>query len=301
MADDGYPGPVADPHDPDERVQVPRRGLALPDPRTASAGADEFGRLSELAVAAEAAGFDSVWVADGPPPAGVARSGGESVFEPYSLLGALAVRTRRVALAVLPEGPTTRRPSIVAKVVSGIDVIAHGRAVLALGVGPDGDAEAAGRLAEELQICRALLVEDAPTFVGTHHRIVDAPNRPRPVHAAGPALVVAADRVAVLDPVARYADALVVTGDAAAVGKMTGSLGAACDAVGRPRDGVVVLWSGTLDLSVAGGAARIEDRLGALAGAGATGFVVGLGPADGPEAVARAGEALGRVAARTGG
>jgi hypothetical protein len=62
-----------------------------------------------------------------------------------------------------------------------------------------------------------------------------------------------------------------------------------------------VLWSGTLDLSADGGAARIEDLLESLAGAGAAGFVVGLGHADGPEAVARAGEALGRVAARTGG
>ena len=209
---------MAHPDDPDERVRVPRRGLALPDPRAATTGADEFGRLAALAGAAEATGFDSVWVADGPPPAGVERPGGESVFEPYSLLGALAVRTQRVALAVLPDGPTSRRPSIVAKVVTGVDVIAHGRAVLALGVGPASDAEAAGRLAEELQICRALLVEDAPTFVGAYHQIVDAPNRPRPVHAAGPALVVAADRPEVLDPVARYADALVVTGDAAAVG-----------------------------------------------------------------------------------
>jgi len=290
-----------DPDDPDERVRVPRRGLALPDPRAATTGADEFGRLAALAGAAEATGFDSVWVADGPPPAGVERPGGESVFEPYSLLGALAVRTQRVALAVLPDGPTSRRPSIVAKVVTGVDVIAHGRAVLALGVGPASDAEAAGRLAEELQICRALLVEDAPTFVGAYHQIVDAPNRPRPVHAAGPALVVAADRPEVLDPVARYADALVVAGDAAAVGRMARALDSACDAVGRPRDGVVVLWSGTLDPRADGGADRLEEELRSLAEAGADGFVVDLGEADGPEAVARAGEVLGRVAARTGG
>ncbi len=291
----GYPGPVAD---RDVRVRVPRRGLALPDPRTESAGPDEFDRLASLAQVAEAAGFDSVWVADGPPPPGRSRDGGESVFEPYSLLGALAVRTRRVALAVLPDGPTGRPPSMVAKIVTGIDVIAHGRAVLALGAGPPTDPESPARLAEELQICRALLVEDAPTFIGAHHRIVDAPNRPRPVHPAGPPMVVASDRLDVLDPVARYADALVVTGDAGAVRRAVQAVERHCESVGRDPEGVVVLWHGPAGRSRGPDGDHEADRLGSLADAGAAGFVLDPGPGARPEDVTRIAALLDAVATR---
>jgi len=280
-------------------VRVPRRGLALPDPRTESAAPDEFDRLASLAGAAESAGFDSVWVADGPPPPERTRPGGESVFEPYSLLGALAVRTRQVALAVLPDGPTARQPSIVAKVVTGVDVIAHGRAVLALGVGPPSDPDSLARLAEELQICRALLVEDAPTFTGAHHRIVDAPNRPRPVHPAGPALVVASDRPDALEPVARYADAVVVTGDAGAVRRAALALERHCEAVRRDPGGVVVLWHGPVGTGAGTGDERQADRLASLADAGAAGFVLDLGRGVRPDDVVRAGDLLDRTAART--
>ena len=288
--------------DRDEGVRVPRLGLALPDPRTGTAGSDPFERLSSLAAAAEASAFDSVWVRDGPPPLGVVRPEPDRLFEPYSLLGALAVRTGRVGLAVLPDGPTARPPSIVAKLATTIDVISHGRVALGLGAGGPEDPDAADRLAEELRICRALLVEETPTFVGVHHRIVDAPNRPRPVRPSGPALVVAARRPEVLDPVARYADALVVDGAPNEVARLSRALAERCESVGRPRDGLVLLWSGTLAPAGGGDAARWAEGIAALAAAGAEGFVVGLAEGVGadPGAVTRVGEVLAGTVPATG-
>ena len=161
-------------------MRVPRLGLLLPAPVTVGGGPDEFGRLVALAAAAETSGFDGVWVHDGPPADGPSGDGAP-LFEPYSLLGALAARTARVALAVLPDGPPVRHPAMMAKIVTGLDVISHGRAVLSLGTGPATDPEAVERLVEELEICRALLTEEMPTLEGRHYRITRAANRPAPV------------------------------------------------------------------------------------------------------------------------
>ncbi|MGH9096817.1 MAG: LLM class flavin-dependent oxidoreductase, partial [Acidimicrobiales bacterium] len=146
-------------------VRLPRRGLRLPDPAPDPASNKdrraEFERLASLARRAEASGFDSVWVTDDggavPKPPG----GFELLFEAYSLLGALAIRTESVGLGVVPRGPTVRSPSMVAKIVTGIDVISHGRALLSLGLEAGGGLDPVDRLGEELDVCRALLTEDA--------------------------------------------------------------------------------------------------------------------------------------------
>ncbi len=63
--------------------------------------ADLFGHVVGLATAAEEAGFDSVWVMDHffqlPPLGGP----DQPMLEAYTLLGALAARTRRVQLGTL--------------------------------------------------------------------------------------------------------------------------------------------------------------------------------------------------------
>jgi alkanesulfonate monooxygenase SsuD/methylene tetrahydromethanopterin reductase-like flavin-dependent oxidoreductase (luciferase family) len=247
-----------------------------------------FERLAELAAAAESLGFDSVWVRDGPSPGGEEPPGPGPVFEPYTLLGALSVRTTTAALAVLPAGPSARLPSVMAKIVAGVDVISHGRSVLTLGTGPDADPAAAEWLAEELAVCRALLTEDLATFEGRHYRITGAPNRPRPVQQPRVPLVVAADRPELLDPVARLADALVVRGGVAETGAMVDALRRGCEDVGRDPGEVVVVWTGRLGTPAETTAGLPE----ALADAGVGGFVVEVDADDGREEIARLGSAV---------
>ena len=92
-----------------------------------------FDRVVELAQTAETAGFDLVTVMDhlyqirgiGPET--------EPMLEAYTTLGAVAARTTRVRLATLVTGVTYRNPAMLAKQVSTLDVISHGRAIFGLG------------------------------------------------------------------------------------------------------------------------------------------------------------------------
>src|SRR2546423_3162066 len=135
-----------------------------------------FERVSEIAVTAEESGFDSVWVMDhfyqlpllGPPTL--------NMLESYTLLGALAARTKSVQLGTLVTGVTYRNPAALAKEVTTLDVISRGRAILGIGAAwfdvehegygvtfpPVG--ERMDRLAEAVRSCRAGLSPATRTF-----------------------------------------------------------------------------------------------------------------------------------------
>jgi F420-dependent oxidoreductase-like protein len=161
-----------------------------------------FDRVVRLALAAEAAGFDLVTVMDHFYQIGGVGSEDEPMLEAYSILGALAARTSRVKLGVMVTGVTYRNPALVAKMVTTLDVISKGRAVLGLGAAWN-EAEHRGygfefppigerldRLDEALTICRLMFTEVEPSFQGRHYRIDRALNSPRPVQPGGPQILV---------------------------------------------------------------------------------------------------------------
>lgn len=161
-----------------------------------------FERVSAVAQTAEDSGFGAVFVMDhfyqlpllGPPD--------HEMFEAYTLLGALAARTDRVLLGTLVTGVTYRNPAVLAKVVTTLDVVSRGRALLGIGAAWfDTEHEALGvdfpptperlqRLEEAIEICRAMFREERPTFEGRHYRTKDVINSPAPVRAGGPPIMV---------------------------------------------------------------------------------------------------------------
>ena len=176
---------------------------------------DSLDRASAASVAAERAGFTSVWATEtrAEPPDVVP-------YEAFSLISALAVRTVTPHLGVVAEADQRRVPSILSKIVTSVDVISHGRGVLSL----DGDRSVPGdarRLGEALAIARAVLEDRHPTVDGRIYSVVDAVNRPAPVQVDGIPLVVflhgAGPDVAVLEVCARFADAVVVVNGATEV------------------------------------------------------------------------------------
>ncbi len=216
---------------------VTRLGLLLPNPLPAGLGEGVLESAAGIAHHAEEAGFDSLWLSDRIVPSEedspVRNADG---YEAYSLLGALAARTRWLRLGVFPRSFDDRSPAIVAKMVTGVDVISHGRALLTLAFDPEDGVRGVERLAEGLEVCRAVLEDERPEFVGRFFAIDGAFNRPRPSQPGGVPLVVLLDRGDLdLDPdsspgpgpgelrieglkaAAHWAQAVVVGADATAV------------------------------------------------------------------------------------
>ena len=161
-----------------------------------------FGKVVEFAQAAENAGFDLVTVMDHFYQITGVGPEDQPMLEAYSTLAGLAASTSRVQLGALVSGVTYRNPAMLAKMVTTLDVISGGRAMLGLGAAwneseHDGygfDFPPIGkrmdRLGEALAICHLMFTEERPSFTGEFYRIDRALNRPRPVQAGGPPIMI---------------------------------------------------------------------------------------------------------------
>jgi F420-dependent oxidoreductase-like protein len=243
------------------RCLVTRFGVQLPY-FSGFEPADLFGHVAGLAVAAEEAGFSSVWVMDHFFQLPSMGGPDQPMLEAYTLLGALAARTRRVRLGTLVTGVTYRNPAILAKIVTTLDVISGGRAVLGiggawydvehrgLGVAYPADRVRLDMLEEAVQICRAMFTGDDVSFTGTHYQLDHARNLPRPVQPGGPKIMIGGGgEKRTLRLVARYADMCNVTGDAATLARKVAVLRRHCADVGRDPAEVEVTWMSPLILT----------------------------------------------------
>jgi F420-dependent oxidoreductase-like protein len=239
-----------------------RFGLQIPNFAQGDTPTAMFDDVVERATAAEETGYDSVWVMDHfyqlPP------MGGPTVpmLDSYTLLGALAARTSRVRLGTMVTGVTYRNPAHLAKIVTTLDVISGGRAILGIGAAwYDVEHEGLGfafppagerldRLEEALVICRAMFSEDEPTFDGRYYRVHQAKNVPRPVQPGGPAILVGGGgEKRTLKLVARYADMCNFFGDTEEIAHKVDVLRGHCQTVGRDPSEVTVSRLSTLVLT----------------------------------------------------
>jgi alkanesulfonate monooxygenase SsuD/methylene tetrahydromethanopterin reductase-like flavin-dependent oxidoreductase (luciferase family) len=240
-----------------------RLGLLLPNPlvapesaRHADHGADresegDLAGAVALAAAAERAGFDSLWVSDSIPAEEAGTHGDRLPYEAYSLLGALAVRTRSLSLGALPQQVDPRAPSVVAKIVTTIDVLSHGRSIITLGTGPSPGSVEVQRLAEAIEVCRAVLNDADPEFVGSFYQLHGAANRPSPVRPGGIPVAVFVNGEGpswsdALEVAARSADAVVVCGGEAVVEHAVGIARTVARSEDRSPPAVPVIWAGPL-------------------------------------------------------
>jgi probable F420-dependent oxidoreductase len=92
--------------------------------------------VSELAVAAEAAGFAAVFVTDHPaPPADWIAGGGHHTLDPFVTLAFAAAATSTLRLQTNLFVPAYRHPLLSAKLVATLDVLSGGRVILGVGAG----------------------------------------------------------------------------------------------------------------------------------------------------------------------
>ena len=158
---------------------------------------------ARLARAAEAAGFESLWVADhvvlpDPPLPGRPMASDMRLLDPIVSLTFLAAHTSRVLLGtgviILPQ----RQALVLAKQLASLDVLSKGRVIFGLGVGwcePEMRSVGApfperGRVADDyLAAMRAVWTQPKPAHHGSYVTFEAVQAMPRPVQAPIPIVV----------------------------------------------------------------------------------------------------------------
>lgn len=163
----------------------------------------------------EALGFDWISIWDHFYAADMGRT---TSLEAVAAHTALACTTERVTCGALVYSAGFRHPAVLAKAITTIDHLSHGRAALGLGGGwlqmeyaafgiPfPGVGERLDILEESASCVRGLLRDETTTFTGTHFQLTDARNDPRPVQSAIPIWIGGAGEKRTLRIAARLAD-----------------------------------------------------------------------------------------------
>ena len=200
-----------------------RLGYFLPQMGPA-AGPDA---LTAVARRAEEIGYDSLWVTErllfplAPQVPYVASPDGSlpdvyrTVIDPLSALTYVAAQTSRIAVGTSVLNLPWYNPTLLARALTGIDVLSKGRLRVGFGIGwsPD-EYEAAGvpwkergrRADENLEALKAIWTTDEVEVAGGHFRIPRSIIGPKPVQTPHPPIFMAAYTPAAMARVARFAD-----------------------------------------------------------------------------------------------
>jgi F420-dependent oxidoreductase-like protein len=233
--------------------------------------------LAAIGQAAESAGVSNLSVMDHYLQLDMAGGAGRPMMEGYTTLGFLAAHTTSVTLQLLVTGATYRHPGLLAKIVSTLDVLSGGRAVLgigaawyerehaALGVPFPPLKERFERLEETLQIVRQMWSDNDGSYQGRHYELAETLNSPQPLRR--PAIMVGGGgEKKTLRLVAQYADACNL---------FAGQPGAGPDQIKAKREVLAehcarlgtdfnrirtsILWTGPLEVTADGGKAFTEE------------------------------------------
>jgi len=168
-----------------------RLGFQIPNFSYGTGVEQLFPTVIAQAREAESAGFDSVFVMDHFYQLPMLGSPDQPMLEAYTALGALATATERVQLGTLVTGNTYRNPTLLAKVITTLDVVSAGRAILGIGTGwfeLEHDqlgyefgtfTDRFNRLDEALEIILPMIKGERPTFSGKWYRAENAMANPR--------------------------------------------------------------------------------------------------------------------------
>ena len=233
----------------------------------------------ELAVRAEAAGWDGVFLWD--HVIGAAAP----ITDPWTTLAAVAVATERILLGPTVTPLPRRRPWVVARQASTVSRLSGGRLVLGVGLGSDesGDfsrfgeetdlSARAASLDEALTIVRAIWSGQPFDRVGAHHEAHLDASEPEPHRI--PIWMACSQRRAAVMRRAAACDGVFAIADHTLAASEVADLAGSVRAAGAPDHGY--------DIVVAGNSSPAWERpnpdgvdLGALADAGATWWMESL-------------------------
>ena len=200
--------------------------------------------LLEAGRRADRLGFDSLWTWDHLYP--IVGSSDGPILEGYLVLTGWAMATERVRLGLMVGANPFREPALTTKLVTTLDHISGGRAILGIGAAwfeeehlaygipfGSGPPERLRWLAEALPVMRGMLRGDRPSAAGPRYAARDVRNDPPPLQERLPILVGGGGERVTLKLVARYADANNVGGSVDNIRRKEAILLEHCESVGR--------------------------------------------------------------------
>ena len=209
----------------------------------------DWPQLRDACLAAERAGFDSIWLDDH-----LLSDEGDwqdPKLEGWATLTAVAAITSRARLGLLVSANTFRNPGLTAKLATTLDHVSGGRAILGIGGGwferehdafgievGAGVGERLDRLDESVMLMRRLLDGERFSHEGQYYTFHDALCEPRPIQKKLPILVGGSGPKKTLRTTARYADAWNGFGSVERVAATSEVLRQRCAEEGRPFEDI---------------------------------------------------------------
>ena len=273
-------------------------GLQIPS-FTWPGGTDAIGpTVGRIAHQADEIGFDSIWVMDhffqirgvGKPE--------EPMLEGWTTLGFLAANTKRARLGLMVGGVHYRLPGLWVKAATTLDVLSGGRAWLGIGAAWNEDESRSlgfpfpplgqrfEMLDETLQIAHQMWQGERGSeaeFHGRHYDATRLMNSPQSISRPRvPIMIGGGGERKTLRLVAKYADASNVFGGPEMIAHKYAVIREHCADIGRNPDEIERTNLQTIDLG-RDSPARIVDRFGELADAGAQHVIVSVADVHDPK------------------
>lgn len=195
---------------------------------------------------AEELGYDSLWTPDHLIPTPPNSDPEGPILEPYMCMAGVAAMTSKATLGLLVSPISLRQPALLVKMITALDHMSNGRAVLGLGAGwheeehrqygfdfGSGFGERLDWLRQALPVMRGMLDGTRPSSKGSRYDIQEAVNSPAPVQTHLPILIGGTGPEVTLRLVAEYGDMCNLIGSPDQVAAAEAKLVEHCEAVGR--------------------------------------------------------------------
>ncbi len=159
-----------------------------------------YEEIKEISVEADRLGFDSIWISDHMMhPFKVEGFPRYYCHEALTTMSAIGALTNQIKLGFSTLVPVFRRPAVMAKMVTSLDILSNGRLILCLGSGwmeiehlaydmtwiKDHD-ERIENEREAILIMKKLFTEPITNYTGKYNQIKDAIMEPKPIQKPHP-------------------------------------------------------------------------------------------------------------------
>lgn len=197
-------------------------------------------------VRAEELGYDSLWTPDHVLPTTPGGNGDGDILEAMMCLAAAAQATSSSTLGLLVSPITLRNPAVLTKMITTLDHISAGRAILGVGAGwaeeehrqygiefGDGFGERLLWLREALPVMRGMLDGTRPSANGPRYSMMDTVNNPPPLQGHLPIMIAGSGPKVTLRLVAESGDMCNMIGPPEFIAEREQALLEHCEAAGR--------------------------------------------------------------------